>query len=231
MINNIDYSEYSLDELLDVKRHIDPEEAPENYQNLMTELKKREKEIISRKSLISEKRKNKTEKRKKRLIFFIKLLSWMQMVGGFILFGLILWLVLKNLSDLKNLVLLPALLIPIYSIIAGYILLRAKRIGIYLSVVNQFLQLFHIQMNGFIYQYILPFGIYLYMGDMKLGIDVNVSASFKIHYGAKIGTTYFALNVFSIVSIILLNKYKLLTNRPGGLETPFSSPQCDSPSS
>ena len=42
MINNVDYSEYSLDELLDVKRHIDPEEAPENYQNLMTELKKRD---------------------------------------------------------------------------------------------------------------------------------------------------------------------------------------------
>ena len=66
MINNIDYSEYSLDELLDVKRHIDPEEAPENYQNLMTELKKRDNEIRSREVLISEKRKKKSEKRKKK---------------------------------------------------------------------------------------------------------------------------------------------------------------------
>ncbi|MHC4537745.1 MAG: hypothetical protein ACYS6K_27760 [Planctomycetota bacterium] len=40
---------------LDVKRHIDPEEAPENYQNLMAEIKKRDEEIQHRKSLISEK--------------------------------------------------------------------------------------------------------------------------------------------------------------------------------
>ena len=219
MMKNVDYSEYSLDELLDVKRHIDPEEAPENYQNLMTELKKRDEEIIRRKSLRSEKRKNKTEKRKKRLIFFIKFLSWMQIVGGFILFGLILWLVLKNLSDLKSLVLLPALLIPIYSIIAGYLLLRAKRLGIYLSVVNQFLQLFFIQTNGFYYQYFLPYGVYLYMGDMKLGITATFGANFKIRFGGKIDTTYFALNLFSVVSIIMLNKYKLLTNRPGGLSS------------
>ena len=141
------------------------------------------------------------------------------MVGGFILFGLILWLALNNLSDLKNLVLLPALLIPIYSIIAGYLLLRAKRIGIYLSVVNQFLQLFYIQMNGLYYQYFLLYGVYLYMGDMKLGITTTFGANFIIRFGGKVDTTYFALNLFSVVSIIMLNKYKLLTNRSGGFSS------------
>ena len=145
MKNKIDYSEYTLDQLLDVKQHIDPEEAPENYQNLMTELKKRDTEIQHRESLIVEKRKNKAEKRKKGLIFFIKVLSWLQMVGGFLLIGLILWIMIKNLSDLKSLLLLPTLIFPIFSIIAGYLLLKAKKIGIYLSTVNQLLQLFHIQ--------------------------------------------------------------------------------------
>ncbi len=219
MKNNVDYSEYTLDELLDVKRHIDPEQAPENYQNLMTELKKRDEEILRRKSIISEKRKKRSEKRKKKLIFFIKALSWIQMVGGFILIGLILWLLIKNLSDLKSLLLLPTLIIPIYSVAAGYFLLKGKRIGIYLSIFNQFLQLLYIQMNGFFYQYFLIYGVYLFMGDMKLGISNDFGVNFKIRFGVEVDKTYFAINLFSVVSIILLAKYKSLINRSSGLDT------------
>ena len=220
MKNKIDYSEYTLDQLLDVKQHIDPEEAPENYQNLMTELKKRDTEIQHRESLIVEKRKNKAEKRKKGLIFFIKVLSWLQMVGGLLLIGLFLWLLIKHLSDIKSLLLLPTLIIPMFSIAAGYLLLKAKKIGIYLSIANQFLQLFHIQIPGFVYQYYLIYGVYLYMGDMKVGINTEFGANFVIKIGTKISTPYFALNLFSILSIILLERYISLLKESSD---PFSS--------
>ena len=219
MKNNVDYSEYTLDQLLEVKRHIDPEQAPENYQNLITELKKRDEEILCRKSAISEKRKNRSEKREKRLIFFIKALSWIQIVGGFILIGLILWVIIKNLFDLKYLLLFPTLIIPIYSIVAGYLLLRAKKIGIYLSIFNQFLQLFHIQIPVFFYQYFLLYRVYLFMGGMKLGINTDFGVNFKIRFGVEVDKTYFALNLFSILSIVLLAKYKSLINKSSRLDT------------
>jgi len=40
MHDNYDYSKCSLDDLLDIKDHIDPKEAPENYKRLMDEFKK-----------------------------------------------------------------------------------------------------------------------------------------------------------------------------------------------
>ncbi|MHC4537746.1 MAG: hypothetical protein ACYS6K_27765 [Planctomycetota bacterium] len=153
----------------------------------------------------------------------------MQMVGGFILIGLILWVLIKNLSDLKYLLFLPTLIIPIYSITAGYFLLKAKRVGIYLSIFNQFLQLFHIQIPGFVYQYYLLYGVYLFMGDMKLGIDTDFGVNLDIKIGAKIGTTYFAINLFSVVSIILLDKYRSLPNK--SLEASSSLYKAADPSS
>lgn len=44
---DIDYTRYSVDQLLDVKQHIDPEVAPENYRRLLEELDKRSEEIAA----------------------------------------------------------------------------------------------------------------------------------------------------------------------------------------
>lgn len=57
----IDYSQYSLEDLLDVKVNIDANRYPENFNALMFELSKRDKELEIFNSEIQEKEKIKKE--------------------------------------------------------------------------------------------------------------------------------------------------------------------------
>lgn len=72
-MNLIDYSQYSIDELLDVKSNIDPKS--DNYESLLNELSSRKEAIAVHQHKAEEKELNLAENR-------VKIIGWLQVIAA-----------------------------------------------------------------------------------------------------------------------------------------------------
>jgi len=116
---DVNYSKYTVEQLLDAKRSIDPKVAPENYEKLCAELELRKDEI-----------KEHSEKKKEAFVCKIKkrvkLLGYFQVATAIIL----VFFLLYNLFTYPSALAIITLQIAIsFNGIAGYLLIKQEVSG------------------------------------------------------------------------------------------------------
>lgn len=138
----------------------------------------------------------------------VKVISWIQIIGGIIGLGLIAKVLLntETINGVMLLIFLTGLSLFIFSIYARTQLLSRdnKKLGITLSILNQVLQL--IQWN------ILGYGLSYSSGAEVLigfyGVSLNFSASLLSSFDMSInsdGDSFIRLNIIPIIVIIILS--------------------------
>lgn len=127
----IDYSKYNASQLLDARRGIDPQVAPENYKNLISE-------IEIRKDEIDQFIKEKEESYKQSTFKKVKAVAYLQLIGGTIFF---LICISHVMSDFSLLILILTIAFSGLSVFAGWHLLKGNALGYSLTYVNQIFQL------------------------------------------------------------------------------------------
>ena len=198
-MDNIDYSKYSVPELLQAKSSINPDAAKENYRNLLAEFDKRQNDINK---YLDEQEDGFVLSIEKRL----KALGYLQLLGAVVIF--------LNLG--VAIVAGPSLVYVFISIVAvalngtaGYLTVNKKSVGYTLSFINLSLQLVSINTESFLYSYNGLGGVFLGLGD---GISLNAAFSpgFSIAWGANTGASYFGIDLLAIFFLfVLLNALKL----------------------
>ncbi|KAA5821202.1 hypothetical protein FPF71_17005 [Algibacter amylolyticus] len=139
----------------------------------------------------------------------LKIISWIQLIGGITGIGLMAYLMLNTgeLSGAILLIFLSGLALFIFSIYAGKRLLceRTKKAGIILSVINQILQIiqFDISGNGLSYSSGIEFlvGIKNNMLSFDFGI---IKSSFNMSINTDSTDFEFIINFAAIILIIVL---------------------------
>jgi hypothetical protein len=192
MQNTTDYSKYSLEELLDAKAHIHPELNAESYKALLNELERR-------KSAEKKKPRFKAERR-------VRLLGWLQLTASGIILLIILMSAIQGQSNIY-LFLLGAIAFGL-NFFAGYLSIKKKVLGYWLSVVNQSLQTLSFAIGSYVYNYSGIGGIYAYFshtdGKLGTGINASIQPGFSIFWGIRVQNEYFAVDILAIFFIGVL---------------------------
>lgn len=153
----------------------------------------------------------------------LKYIGWYQLLGGVLGFGLTIWLIIKTdlMSGLTVLIMLLALGLYVYSVYCGTLLIKNKRNGIKLTIINQILQIFYVSLFGVTYQYYsgvhLSFGID-YTTDFLLKFDFSLSG-FDLSYDPKGENVIVMINIVPIILIGFLEKLKIKNDDKEILDT------------
>lgn len=152
----MDYSTYSIDELIDCLNNIDKNANPENYEKLILEMEKRKPEIESFQKQEQEEFTFSTENR-------IKVLSWLQIATA-VGFSIALFNVLLGSKSVIGITVYG--IIAIFNGFAGYRLLKRESYGYELSYLNQVIQILTINTGTLFYTY-------TGLGSFLVGIGSN----------------------------------------------------------
>lgn len=193
---NVDYSKYSIEELLQAAQSIHPEKNPVNYQKLKAEYERR-------KSEIDEKVSEETEAEKDNTFEKVKLAGYLQLAGGFIfiLFAIITY---QNLATL-----LACIVLGILSIFAGKLLLQSHELGYDLTYINQGLQLISLKVGGVAFNYAALGGVYLkFMSNGSLGFNAEFNPGIVLAFGSSGNGGFIAIDFLAIAIIYLVGKKK-----------------------
>lgn len=153
------------------------------------------------------------EERKLKIIKLTpKTIGIYQIVGG-------MFLILSSLFispfQLKTITLIFLALLASFSIIAGYLLLKEKKNGILLSVINQALQIIKFQIFSYGFKYYTPLYLGLVITDeLSFGLDIQPGMSFILGPSEPEYSMFFGINLIAIFAIYYVYKYKKLkTNK------------------
>lgn len=200
----MDYSKYSVSELMDCLNNIDKDAHPENYQKLISEVEKRKPEIEAAQKLEEEKFTFSTENR-------VKLLSWLQIatcVGFTIAFANVLF----GSKELLDLIVYGT--IAVFNGVAGYKLLKRSRYGYELSYLNQILQILTINTGTLFFTY-TGLGSFLIGIEGELFFRANIlSTDFRFYTGENLGQFGFGIDLVAIFFLSVLHSCREL-----GLDT------------
>ena len=193
---NIDYSKYSVEELLQAAQSIDPGKNPENYQNLKAEYERRKNEIGQKVSEEAEAEKESTFEK-------VKFVGYLQLVGGFIF-------ILFSIISYQNLaVLLVSILLGMLSIFAGKLLLQNHELGYDLTYINQGLQLVSLKIGGVVFSYAALGGVYFKLiTDGSLGFNAEFNPSVALAFDAGGSSSFIAIDLLAVAIIYLVGKKK-----------------------
>jgi hypothetical protein len=196
----VDYSKYTISQLLDVKRNIYPEQAPTNYKNLLGELDSRKDEL---ERYYKQQRLEKIKKRIDQIAF----LGWLQLCAALVYLTL-LGAALIGIWDVKPITLsavIFSLCLIALNFFAGYLTLKSKMSGCWTSILNQSLQLLHFNFGNVLYGYSGIGGVYVYLSDgYKFGINAKVNPDFKVIIAATQEPSYIGLDVLALFFIVVL---------------------------
>ena len=138
----------------------------------------------------------------------IKILSWIQIVGGIYGIGVVSWLTI-NLEEVNGAILFIVMFgysLFAFSIISGSKLFNSKtlRLGIILSIINHGLQIIQFKISGYALTYIsgssLSIGI-----EEGLKIDFSIiSSSFNMAINTENYDFMFKINLIAIIIIAIL---------------------------
>lgn len=200
MEQEIDYSRYTIAQLLDVKRNIKPELAPTNYKNLLTALESRKDEIDAFfKQEVAEKKKTRVK--------LIVILGWSQLLAAAILLVLLV-IKLINAPDGQSVTLSGFIIwmIPFgLNGFAGYLSVKEKLVGYWLSIINQAMQLILFNIGGWLYSYSGVGGIYAYLShDYSLGINATTNPGFRIKIAGAPEPNYVAIDLLALLFIVVI---------------------------
>lgn len=196
----MDYSKYSIDELLDSLNNIDKDAYPENYTSLVAELDKRKPELEAKEMRDLEQFTFSTESR-------LKVLSWLQIATA-VGFGFAFVNVLLDSLEVVDLVVYG--IIAIFNGLAGYRLLKRHKLGYELSYINQILQVLTVN-TGFL------FYSYTGLGSFLIGIEDGIffrfnllSTDFRLITGENLGQLGLGLDVLALFFLGVLHSCKEL---------------------
>ncbi|RNI21901.1 hypothetical protein [Rufibacter latericius] len=126
-----------------------------------------------------------------------------QLAGGLLGLGLFLKLIpgLQNPSTSTWVGILLAALLYSFSIFCGFSLMRGKRQGHSLSLINQVLQVFSFGMGGLAYNYV---------AGLKIGVGIDFLASWLFKFRFSLSSFHFSLGTNTGVSFVAVNLLALL---------------------
>jgi hypothetical protein len=180
----MDYSTYSIDELMDCLNNIDKNSHPENYEKLVLEMEKRKPEIESLQKQEHEEFTFSTENR-------IKVLSWLQIATA-VGFSIAFINVLLGSKEAIDLTIYG--IIAIFNGFAGYRLLKRESYGYELSYINQILQILTINTGTL-------FFTYTGLGGLLIGVGSNYDLFFS---GSLLNTDFRFITADNITSDITI---------------------------
>ena len=192
----VDYSNYSLEELLDVKNHISKES--ENYVALTDELDKRKNEI-DQLAQHNEQKDYDLDKLK------IKAVGYFQLAAGVILFAIIVYQSLfgTGFSFFTFAVAAPLIVL---NALAGITALKQLSKWYWVSILNQCLQLLSFSLGSLYVNYagLGYMNIILSWGqEFSLGFEAKFSPGFNFYkYTESLQEQFIAVDVFAILFIL-----------------------------
>ena len=180
----MDYSKYSINELMDSVNNIDKNAHPKNYQKLICEMDKRKPEIEAFEKQEQEEFSFSTENR-------MKLLSWLQIATSV---GFAIAFVNVILGSMEPIDLSVYAIIAIFNGIAGYKLLNRESYGYELSYINQILQILTINTGTL-------FFTYTGLGGLLIGVGSDYDLFFS---GSILNTDFRFITADNITSDITI---------------------------
>ena len=140
----------------------------------------------------------------------MKLLGWLQVVGSVVFFSSLLLAILVNYTRGQlGLIFLTGTILAGLSLAAGVALLKGKRYGLWLSGLNQLLQLFSVSVSGVYAKYTVLGGVYLFVqsfanGSYQSGFMTIAMPGLRVGVGAPRDTFYLGLDLIALFFLILL---------------------------
>ncbi len=152
------------------------------------------------------------EQKQKILKLTPKIVGVYQIVGGVLL---ILSSLFIQPFQLKTITQICLLFLAVFSIIAGYLLLKEKNNGILLSIINQTFQIIKFQIFSYGFKYYTPLYLGLVITDeLSFGLDIQPGMSFVLGPSEPEYNMFFGVNLIAIMAIYYVYKYKeICTNK------------------
>ncbi|WP_413702162.1 hypothetical protein ACLKMH_12130 [Psychromonas sp. KJ10-10] len=200
-MSTIDYTKYSIGELLDVKRSISPD--TENYPAFIAEFKSREHEVAEYYQKLEDEAFSFAEHK-------IKVLGYLQLLGG-ALIGIYLLMALINGSTslLSTVIAVPLIAL---NIIAGYTLVKENTKFYWLSILNQALQVPSFAIGSVFLNYSGLGGAYIKFNNIPefvFGVTAKFSPGFSLQeYTGVLAEQFISIDVLAIAFIAILVKVK-----------------------
>ncbi len=202
-VSRIDYAKYSVAELLDIRRRIDPAVAPANFARLTAEMERRKDEIDAYTKKREQTHEAETAKR-------VVLLGWFQLAAfAFLVIYFLINLVTAP-GEILTVLAVSAWVIAIaLNGFAGFLSIQKKVLGYYLSLVNQLLQVISVAGGTFFYNYSGIGGIYIYyreggVGFEGVGFEALFNPGFRIVWGLAVDASLVAIDLLAIFFIVVL---------------------------
>ena len=191
----VDYSQYSIDELLDVKNNIDPKS--DNYEPLLNELSSREEEeITTHQDKVEEKALNLAENR-------VKIIGYFQIIAAFAITLVYFASVFDGTASLLST--MVTIFFVALNIVAGISAIKEKYKFYWVSIFNQALQVPNIAIGAISAKYSGLGGAYVYISlapEVSLGVDASLSPGFTLYqYTAPLQSQFISIDVLAIIFI------------------------------
>jgi hypothetical protein len=136
----------------------------------------------------------------------VRILGWLQLAASGIIFFILLSSAIQGQLNIL-IILLGAFAISL-NFSAGYLSIKRKALGYWLSIVNQSLQILSFAVGSSLYQYSGIGGVYLTFLKDDEGVETGISALFKpgfdICWGVAIQETWFAIDILAVFFIGVL---------------------------
>lgn len=196
-MKQINYSAYSLEELLEVKAHIDPDSP--NFAALMDELGVREDEIEARRNTIENEEFLIAEKR-------VKIVGYFQLAAAVAIS--VYWIVSLFNDTATWLSSVVAVSMFILNLVAGYTALKEMNEKYWISMLNQALQIPNVAIGSVQAAYSGLGGAYVYVSWID-SPEFGLSASFSpgvsfVQYTGSLNEQFVAIDFIAIIFIIAL---------------------------
>ncbi len=136
----------------------------------------------------------------------VRLLGWLQLIASGILFIQLFSLAIQGQLNIYT------FLFSVFAIglnfFAGYLSIKKKVLGYWLSIVIQSLQTISFTVTSYIYRYSGIGGVYVLLltanGEMRLGLNASIKPGFNIVWGVNLQRDYFALDILAVFFIGVL---------------------------
>lgn len=199
-MNTIDYSQYTIDDLMSAKAGIDADANPENYQALIAEIESRSDEIEQRQVEAEAASFALAEKR-------VKIIGWLQAAAALVI---IIYALVAMVNEPQNALLLGLVAIPVILLnaFAGYTAIKEYTQWYWLSILNQALQVLSVALKSVVMNYSGIGGAYLILSwgedaGFAAGAFFSPGFSFVIPSGSA-STQSVAIDVLAVVFIVAL---------------------------
>ena len=151
----------------------------------------------------------------------VRLLGWLQLTAS----GIILFIILMSAIQGQSNIYLFLFGAPAFGLnfFAGYLSIKKKILGYWLSIVNQSIQILSFAVGSYVYNYSGIGGIYAYFsitgGKVQIGLSASIEPGFSILWGINVQNEYFAVDILAIFFIgVLLSAVGFVKREKSGIQ-------------